>query len=94
MKKIKKGFSLAEILIAVGIISVIATIGFSITTKGIDKAYDLYIYNGYNSLTNAINDVNARELILDTSSVDTPFFVHLTDLFDGNSIDSGNQIRL
>lgn len=59
MKKInKKGFSLAEILIALGIISVIATMGFTIAKKGIDKAYDMYIYTSYVGLSDALTEAH------------------------------------
>lgn len=59
MKKINKnGFSLAEILIALGIISVIATMGFTIAKKGIDKAYDMYIYTSYVGLSDALTEAH------------------------------------
>ncbi len=64
MKKINNGFSLAEVLISVGIISVIATLGFNITKKNIDRAYDGYIYNGVNSLQLALEDAEARKISL------------------------------
>lgn len=54
MKRFKRGFSLAEVLLAIGIISVIATIGFKMTQKGIDRAYDAYVFNGLNTLNTAI----------------------------------------
>ena len=58
MKKNKLGFSLAELLIAIGIISVIAMIGFSISKQGIERAYRHYIYTGYNGISSAI--INAE----------------------------------
>ena len=58
MKKLKKGFSLAEILISVGIISVIAVLGFNITKQSIEKAYDLYVFTGYEGMTLALNDAD------------------------------------
>ena len=59
MKQTKKGFSLAEVLIAMGIISVIATIGFTIGRRGVESAYNQYIYTGYKGMSMAIaNAVN------------------------------------
>lgn len=56
MKKLtQKGFSLAEILIALAIISVISTLGFSIAKKGIEDAYQGYFYTGYNGLYTALS---------------------------------------
>ena len=60
MKKLyKKGFSLAEILIALGIISIISTMGMTIARKSIDRAYNLYIYSSYKGISEAINIANA-----------------------------------
>jgi prepilin-type N-terminal cleavage/methylation domain-containing protein len=60
MKRFKTGFSLAEVLLTLAIVSIIATIGFTMSRKGIEKAYNGYIYNGYNSLTIAIAEANGR----------------------------------
>ena len=54
MIKNKKGFTLAEVLISVGIISVIATFAFTISQRGIERAYDQYVYTGYKGLIDAI----------------------------------------
>lgn len=53
-KNFKLGFSLAEILIALTIIAVIATMGFSIAQKGIANAYQGYYYTGYLGIDTAI----------------------------------------
>ncbi len=51
MRKIHKpAFSLAELLIAMGIIAVVATMGVSISKKGVERAYNQYFYTGYNGL--------------------------------------------
>ena len=59
MKK-TKGFSLAEVLIALAIVSIIATLGFTIAKKGIEDAYNLYIYTAYSSMQKVIIDANKR----------------------------------
>lgn len=60
MKKIKLGFSLAEVLIALGIVSVVATFGFNVAQKGMEKAYNQYIYTGYTGITDAFADATAN----------------------------------
>ena len=40
--KIKSGFSLAEMLIALAIIAVISTMAFTISKKGTERAYNMY----------------------------------------------------
>lgn len=52
--KFRKAFSLAEILVVVAILSVIAIFGFKIAGDGIDRAYNDYIYTGYEGLNIAI----------------------------------------
>ena len=60
MKKFKKGFSLAELLIALAIISIIAIMGLNITKKSAENAYNLYIYSGYSAIQSAIADASCR----------------------------------
>lgn len=62
MKKFKRGFSLAEILIALGIVAVIATMGFTIAQQGIARAYDMYIYTGYKGISDAMSEAFANGL--------------------------------
>ena len=62
MKFLKKGFSLAEVLLTLGIIAVIATLGFTATKKSIDNSYNLYIYTGYKGLTDAIAHADYKGL--------------------------------
>lgn len=52
--KLRNAFSLAEILVVVAILSVIAIFGFKIAGDGIDRAYNDYIYTGYEGLNVAI----------------------------------------
>lgn len=77
MKKKKFGFSLAEVLLALGIISIIVTMGYTATKKNIDNTYDLYYYTAYkglhdvfqnakeNNITINFSDDNQRETLLD-----------------------------
>jgi len=62
MKKTKKGFSLAELLIAMGIVSVVATLGFSVAKRGIEDAYNIYIYTGYKGVMDAIGHATGRNI--------------------------------
>lgn len=65
MKKQKlRGFSLAELLIAMGIIAVIATMGISIGKKGIERAYNQYFYTAYNGLYEIFSDVHEDQITL------------------------------
>lgn len=80
MKKFKLGFSLAEVLIALGIVSVIATIGFTATKHSIDRAYDAYIYTGYQGITTAIAEANARGNEID-KNLDT-FWREVSDVLN------------
>ena len=65
MKKLtQKGFSLAEILIALAIISVISTLGFSIAKKGIEDAYQGYFYTGYNGLYTALSIAKEKDVVV------------------------------
>ena len=75
MKKNKKGFSLAEILLTLGIIAVIATLGFTATKKSIDNAYNLYIYTGYKGLTDAIFNANYKGLKIADARTDSESFL-------------------
>lgn len=55
-KNIKKAFSLAELLIALGIISVIATMGITIGKKGVERAFNQYYFSAYDGLYAIIYD--------------------------------------
>ena len=93
MKKFKIGFSLAEILVCVAIIAVVATLGFSITKQSVARSYDLYIYNGYVSILNAFNELliqteysenkNTNPLTEDSNTA-SKFSKEISDLFRGD----------
>lgn len=60
MKHHKLGFSLAEVLISLGIVSVIASIGFTLAKRGIESAYNQYIYTGYKGISSAFAEAIAQ----------------------------------
>lgn len=73
MKRKKLGFSLAEVLIAVTIAAIIATMGFTIAKKGVARAYDGYIFAGYSAISDAIYDAvnfNNGSKFTDCASLD------------------------
>ncbi len=80
-KNILKGFSLAELLITIAIISIITTMGINISQKGIEKAYNYYIYNGYNSLSLAIADAYSHNY----SPCTKEFSEHIVKVLNGIS---------
>ena len=57
----KNAFSLIEVLLVMGIIAVITSMGLTISQKGIEKAYNQYWYTGYSALADA-----TKEAILQT----------------------------
>ena len=95
MKRFKRGFSLAEVLLAIGIISVIATIGFKMTQKGIDRAYDAYVFNGLNTLNTAIAESIAHNYDPSDINNDSNFYKFIAeDLLNttyGNSTINANN---
>lgn len=93
MINFKKGFTLAELLISLGILSIIATIGFTLTKQSIERAYDMYIYTGYKGIHNAILDANAHGLYINNliaNNNNRTFFEHITNVLDGNLSLSNN----
>ena len=60
MKKLKRAFTLAELLLCIGIIGIVSAMGMVITKHSTDKAYQLYYYTGYINLYNAIADAKAN----------------------------------
>ena len=56
MKKFFRGFTLAELLLCVGVIGIVSAMGMTVAKKSTEKAYNLYFYTGYVNLYNAIAD--------------------------------------
>ena len=88
MKKFKTGFSLAELLIVLAIVSVIAIMGFSMAKRGIERAYDMYIYTGYKGLIDAIAFANTKNIT--ASNDQTEFFTELASILDAQYINNEN----
>lgn len=60
MKKFFRGFTLAELLLCVGIIGIVSAMGMTIAKISTDKAYNLFYYAGYINLYNAIADAKSQ----------------------------------
>lgn len=60
MKKFFRGFTLAELLLCVGIIGIVSAMGMTIAKIGTDKAYNTFYYAGYINLYNAIADAKSQ----------------------------------
>lgn len=65
MKKCKKGFTMAELLLCLGIIGVISAMGIVATKNTADSAYSLFYYNGYINLYNTIAEILSKDEIID-----------------------------
>lgn len=74
MKK-KSGFSLAEMLISLAIVAIVATMVFVISKKGTERAYNLFYYSGYEGLTDAFADAQERGLSLEFDNFGTGDFM-------------------
>jgi len=56
----KQGFTLAELLLCVGIIGIVGAMGAFATKHSIDQSYKGFWYNGYVNLSNAIADLEQK----------------------------------
>jgi len=81
MKKL--GFSLIEVLLVLGIIAVVTAMGFSITQKSIERAYNQYWYTGFKALWDATSDYESS---LNGGPITVAKYKdHITKLIPGNS---------
>jgi len=96
MKSLKKGFSLAELLIALAIMSIIASMGITISKRGIERAYNMYFYTGYANLEDAINAAEKKEKSFISSETDcSDGAKYIAKLFNGKcSIDNSDRPQL
>ena len=84
MKNFKKAFTLAELLLCLGIIGVISAMGLVIAKHGTDKAYNLFYYNGYINLYNAIADARSSSDNIDELT-NTQIMEHVAAVFSNNA---------
>ena len=69
MKNFKIGFSLAELLLVMGIMGVITALGITITKHAAETAYSRYWYTGYINLYNTIGYFNQKRFFEDVPGV-------------------------
>lgn len=62
MKKLFRGFTLAELLLCIGVIGIVSAMGMTVAKIGTDRAYNLYYYGAYENLYNAIADAKAKNI--------------------------------
>ena len=94
---IKKGFSLAEILIALAIVAIIAIFGFKIAEKGLERAYDMFYFTGYDGLTKTMFQIyNRSSDILDETGEDlgnSEFLAQVQEFLDGAKNTEESQVN-
>lgn len=78
MKKLNKAFTLAELLLCLGIIGVVSAMGMVIAKHGTDRAYNLFYYNGYINLYNAIADAKA----VNANATNAQIMEHVKEILD------------
>ena len=60
MKKMMRAFTLAELLLCIGIIGIVSAMGMVITKHSTERAYNLYYYTGYINLYNSIAEAKTE----------------------------------
>lgn len=83
IKKLKNGFSLAELLIVMAIIAIVTAMSFTIAKKGIKSAYNLFFYNGYNSMFEAIGDAIDNDYEITSTVAAGDFAKHIIKIMSG-----------
>ena len=64
--KLKKAFSLVELLIVLAIISIVTVMFITISKDGLEKAYNIYYYASYKAIEDAVRYSNERSASVDT----------------------------
>ncbi len=84
IKLLKKGFSLAELLIVIAIIAIVTAMSFTIAKKGIQDAYNLFFYTGYNGIFSALGDAVDYGYHITGTGLDTCDFIkHVVKVLSG-----------
>ena len=86
----KSAFSLIEILMVLGIISVVTAMGFSISKRSAENAYNLYWYTAYSALRDATTDAVYTERFIPTDPDFVKYTHHLNSLMRGKDYTSGS----
>ena len=81
MKKFFRGFTLAELLLCVGIIGIVSAMGMTVAKIGTDKAYNSYYYAGYINLYNAIADAKSQG-----KETNNDIMTHVRDLLSKDNV--------
>lgn len=81
MKKFFRGFTLAELLLCVGIIGIVSAMGMTVAKISTDKAYNLFYYAGYINLYNAIADAKSQG-----KETNSDIMNHARDLLSKNNV--------
>lgn len=58
MKNTRKGFTLMELLLCIGIIGIVSAMGMTIAKQSTEKAYNLYYYTGFKNLFDVCIDAH------------------------------------
>ena len=82
MKNMTRGFTLAELLLCIGIIGVVSAMGMVIAKRGTDSAYNLYYYSGYINLYNAIADAKTKPDINTNQNI----MEHVQDVLSSSNV--------
>ena len=61
MKKFFKGFTLAELLLCLGIIGIVTALGMTVANKSTERAYNMYWKVGYENLYNTLAEMQNKE---------------------------------
>ena len=81
MKKFKSGFTMAELLLCIGIIGVVTALGMTITKQTTQKAYNTYYKTGYANLYDVLFDIRKEDNAFNRASgSDNSDFTHINNI--------------